>query len=266
MYQTQYHRAASADEAVSLVNGADDGRFLAGGQTLLPTMKQRLAAPSDVVDIRHVDGLGGIEVTGTAVRIGATTTHAAVAADAALAAVCPVLGKLAGRIGDPHVRHMGTIGGSVANNDPAADYPAAVLGLDGTVVTNRRSIAAADFFTGMFETCLEDDELIVAVEFKVPTNATYVKFPNPASRYAMTGVLVARMADGSVRVAVTGAGAGGVYRSADLEQRLDADFSTAAIAEAVVDPADMLSDMHASAEYRAHLVRAMTERAVTALI
>lgn len=265
MYQTNYHRASSLDEAVALLEKSEEGKLLAGGQTLLPTMKQRLAAPSDLVDIRRIAGLSGISVESGRIRIGATTSHAEVANSAELASVCPALASLAASIGDPHVRHMGTIGGSLANNDPAADYPAGILGLAATIVTNERSIAADDYFTGLFETALGPNEVITAVEFDVPAAAAYAKFPNPASRYAMTGVFVARQADGSVRVAVTGAGADGVFRSAAMESALSSSFAANALDAVEIAPEDLLSDLHASAEYRANLVKAMAQRAVAAL-
>jgi carbon-monoxide dehydrogenase medium subunit len=262
MYEATYHKPASVDAAAAAMAGAEDGKFLAGGQTLLPTMKQHLAAPSDLVDLRGA-GLSGISVSGSTVTIGATTTHAEVAGNAALQAACPGLAKLAGGIGDPAVRHMGTIGGSIANNDPAADYPAGLLGLGATIVTNTREIAADDFFTGMFSTALEDGEIITAVRFEAPAACAYAKFPNPASRYAMTGVFVARTADG-VRVAVTGAGSDGVFRHAGMEAALAADFSPAALDAVAVSEDGLLSDIHGSAAYRANLVRVMAKRAVAA--
>jgi carbon-monoxide dehydrogenase medium subunit len=263
MYATNYHRASSVDEAVKLLSGADEGKYVSGGMTLIATMKQRLASPSDLVDLRHIPSLKGIRVDGRRVTIGAATTHAEVAASAAIRAVCPALSDLAGMIGDPHVRHMGTIGGSVANNDPAADYPSAMLALNATIVTDKRQIAADDFFTGLFETVLEDGELITAITFEAPDKAGYAKFPNPASRYAMTGVFVAKGA-GGVRVAVTGAGADGVFRHAGMEQALAANWSPDAVANATVDSSTLMSDLHATAEYRANLVKVMAKRAVAA--
>ncbi|AKI03185.1 aerobic-type carbon monoxide dehydrogenase, middle subunit CoxM/CutM-like protein [Hoeflea sp. IMCC20628] len=264
MYATNYHRASSVEDAVNLVSANDEAKFLSGGQTLLPTMKQRLAAPSDLVDLRHVAGMKGISVNGSSIRIGAATTHAEVAGSSEIAAACPGLSHLAAHIGDPHVRHMGTIGGSIANNDPAADYPAGLLALNATIVTNTRSISADDFFTGMFDTALDDGELIVAVEITAPAKCGYAKFPNPASRYAMTGVFVARQGDGSVRVAVTGAGSDGVFREADMEQALASNFSAGALDGVTVDPSDLMADIHASSVYRANLVKVMAKRAVTA--
>ncbi|KND17322.1 carbon monoxide dehydrogenase [Pannonibacter phragmitetus] len=264
MYETSYHRAASVADAASLIAKADDGKLLAGGQTLIPTMKQRLAAPSDLVDIGQIAELHGITESGGTLRIGAATRHADVAGSDLVRRLIPGLASLAGGIGDPHVRHMGTIGGSVANNDPAADYPSAVLALDATVHTDKRDIAAADFFLGMFETALEDGEIITAISFKVPEKSAYAKYPNPASRYAMAGVFVARHKDGSVRVAVTGAGQGGVFRADAMEAALAAKWSADAVAGIALEADDMLSDIHGSAEYRANLVTVMAKRAVAA--
>lgn len=264
MYETNYHRAGSVDDAVARLGAADDGKLLAGGQTLLPTMKQRLAAPSDLVDVTHIDALKGITAGADAVTIGAAVTHAEVASSAEVAALIPALAALASHIGDPAVRHRGTIGGSVANNDPAADYPAAVLGLNGTISTNKRTISADDFFTGMFETALDDDEIIVSVTFPKPQAANYQKFPNPASRYAMAGVMAAKLADGSVRVAVTGAGSDGVFRHSGMEAALSANWSAAALDGVDTPAGDMLSDLHGSSEYRANLVNVMAKRAVAA--
>ena len=264
MYETNYHRASSVEEAANLMGTAAEGKYLSGGMTLIPTMKQRLAAPSDLVDLRHIAEMKGITVDGRSVRIGAATTHEEVATSAALAAVCPANCGLASHIGDPHVRHMGTIGGSIANNDPAADYPAAMLALDAVIVTDRREVKAEDFFTGLFETALEDGEIVTAVRFEAPAKAAYRKFPNPASRYAMTGVFVVRRDDGAVRVGVTGAGSDGVFRHRDLEAALAANWSPGAVANVQVDDSDLLSDIHASAAYRANLVKVMTKRAVAA--
>ena len=193
MYDFSYHRPASVDEAVQLLQSSDDGTLLAGGHTLIPTLKQRLASPSDVIDLGGA-GLGGISVSGDAVTIGAGTTHAEVAGSSDVAGAIPALARLAGHIGDPHVRARGTIGGSVANNDPSADYPAACVALGATIVTNEREVAADDFFTGMFETALNENEIITSVVFPVVAKAGYSKFPNPASRYAMVGVFVAQTA------------------------------------------------------------------------
>jgi len=263
MYETKYHRASTTDEATSMMSDANDGKFVSGGQTLIPTMKQRLAAPSDLIDLRHVDGLSGVTVEGQTVTIGAATTHAEVASSSEVQGACAGLASLAGGIGDPHVRHMGTIGGSIANNDPAADYPAAMLALDATINTTKRSIAAGDFFVGMFETALDEDEIITSVSFAAPAKAAYAKFPNPASRYAMAGVFVASGAGGA-RVAVTGAGSDGVHRHADMEAALDGDWSANAVAGCDVDESALLSDLHGDAAYRANLVKVMAKRAVEA--
>lgn len=263
MYATNYHRASSVADAVRLKGASEDGKYVSGGMTLIPTMKQRLAAPSDLVDLRHIAEMKGITVSGDTIRIGAGTTHAEVATSAELKAACPALCHLASQIGDPHVRHMGTLGGSIANNDPAADYPSAMLGLAATIVTDRREIAADDFFTGLFETALEDGEIIVAVSFARPERAGYSKFPNPASRYAMTGVFVAK-GSGGVRVAVTGAGSNGVFRHGAMETALVGNFASDALAGVTTDPSEMLSDIHGSAEYRANLVNVMARRAVAA--
>jgi carbon-monoxide dehydrogenase medium subunit len=261
MYETTYHRPASVADAASLVASSSEAKLLAGGQTLLPTMKQRLAAPEHLVDIGKLAELKGITVTGDTVTIGAATKHAEVAASADVARAIPALANLASLIGDPAVRHMGTIGGSVANNDPAADYPAALLGLGATVVTNKRSIPADEFFTGLFETALEDGEIITKVSFPIPQKAAYEKFRNPASRYAMCGVFVAKTASG-VRVAATGVGSSGAFRVTEMEQALAANWLPDAVASITVPAGDMLSDIHGSSEYRAHLVTVMAKRAV----
>ncbi len=260
MYEFAYHKPGSLADATAALNSAADGKLMAGGQTLIPTLKQRLAQPSDVIDLGGIGELSGISVSGDAVKIGATTRHAAVAASGEVASAIPALAKLAGGIGDPQVRNMGTIGGSIANNDPAADYPSAVLGLGATVSTNKREIAADDFFTGMFETALAEDEIITGVSFPVPQKAGYVKFPNPASRYAMVGVFVSQ-GGGGVRVAVTGAGPC-VYRHADMEAVLSGNFSSGALASVATSADGLNADIHASAEYRAHLVGVMARRAV----
>ncbi|MCB1385352.1 MAG: xanthine dehydrogenase family protein subunit M [Nitratireductor sp.] len=262
MYQTNYHRASSLEEAAKLFKKGDDAKFVSGGQTLIPTMKQRLAAPTDLIDLRHIKGMSGIKVSGKKVAIGAATTHYDVSTNGKLAAVCPALAALASHIGDPAVRHMGTIGGSIANNDPAADYPAAMLALGATIVTNKREIEADKFFKGMFETALKDGEIITAVAFAAPTRAAYVKYPNPASRYAMCGVFVADHGKGDIRVAVTGAGNDGVFRHRAMEKALAGNFSADAIASIATSADDMLSDIHGDAAYRAHLVNVMARRAV----
>jgi carbon-monoxide dehydrogenase medium subunit len=262
MYSVTYHRASSLDDAVKLAKKGEDAKFLSGGMTLIPAMKTRLSAPSDLIDLGRIAEMKGIKVSGKNVTIGAGTTHAEVAANEKLAAVCPAMCDLASHIGDPAVRHKGTIGGSIANNDPAADYPAALLALDATVVTNKREIAAAKFFTGLFETALKDGEIVTAVKFTAPAKAGYEKFRNPASRYAMTGVFVAKGKDG-VKVAVTGAGEEGVFRAKEIEAALSKKFDAAALDGVKVPSKNLLSDIHASADYRANLVVVMAKRAVT---
>jgi carbon-monoxide dehydrogenase medium subunit len=259
MYEFNYHRPASVDEAVALLQSASDGKLLAGGHTLIPTLKQRLASPSDLIDISGALA-SGIDVSNGHVLVLAGTTHAEVAGSSEVQNAIPALAALAGCIGDPHVRNRGTIGGSVANNDPAADYPAACVALGAIIVTTKREVAAEDFFTGMFETALDDDEIITSVRFSVPQKAGYAKFANPASRYALVGVFVAKTG-GDVRVAVTGAGTC-VFRVADMESALGGNFAADAIAGIGIADDGLNSDIHASAEYRAHLVGVMARRAV----
>lgn len=261
MYETKYHKASSIADAVSLIGKSDDGKLLSGGQTLMPTMKARLAAPSDLVDVSGIADMHGINISGSVVTIGAATTHAEVAGNADLQAKCGSVACLAAGIGDPAVRHKGTIGGSIANNDPAADYPAALLALGATITTNTREISADDFFVGLFETALEEDEVIVSVSFDAPTKASYAKFPNPASRYAMVGVFAAQTSGGA-RVAITGAGSDGVYRQSDMEVALGADWSADVLVDVQVGSEGLLSDMHGDATYRANLVKVMARRAV----
>src|ERR1700693_400276 len=262
MYETTYHRPSSIDEAAALFAKGTESKYLAGGHTLIPVMKQRLASPSDVIDLGKIKDLVGIEVSADAVTIKAATTHYDVAGSGPVQKAIPALAYLASLIGDPAVSYRGTLGGSIANNDPAADYPAAVLALGATVQTNKRKITADDFFKGMYETALAADEIITAVSFPVPKKAAYVKFPNPASRFALVGVFVAQTQSG-VRVAVTGA-ASHVHRATAIENALTKSF-TADAAKAVKIPADHLStDLHGSAEYRAHLVSVLASRAVAA--
>ncbi len=257
-----YHRATSLAEASAALRAAADGRALAGGMTLLPIMKLGLAQPSDIVDLGAVAELHGIRRRGDRLVLGAMSTHAEVAASADVQKAVPALAALAGEIGDPQVRNRGTIGGSVANNDPAADYPAAVLALDAVVQTDRREIPADQFFKGMFATALEPGELIKAVGFRIPKSAGYAKFPNGASRYAMVGVMVAHLGN-EIRVAVTGAGPG-VFRVPAFEAALKRKFAPDSL-EGIAVPADGLnSDLHASPAYRAHLVGVMARRAVAA--
>jgi len=260
MYALNYHRASSVADAAKLQKKGDDAKFVSGGMTLIPAMKSRLAAPSDLVDLTHIKDLKGIKVSGKTVTIGAATTHAEVAGDAKLKAVCPALTFLASHIGDPHVRHRGTIGGSIANNDPAADYPAAMLALGATIITNKREVAADKFFTGLFETALKDGEIVTGVSFTAPAKAGYEKFRNPASRYAIVGVFVAKGKD--VRVAVTGAGDEGVFRAKGMETALGKSFEAAALDGLAIPAGSLMSDMHASAEYRSSLITVMAKRAV----
>jgi len=259
MYRFEYVQASSVQEATS--QAGEDAPFLGGGQTLLGAMRLRLASPEKLVDIGRIDELRGTSADGDSVDIGAMTTHATVAADDGVRRAIPALGDLAGGIGDRQVRNVGTMGGSIANNDPASDYPAGVLGLGATVVTDRREIAADDFFTDMYETALEPGELIVKVRFPVPQAAAYIKFKQEASRYALVGVFVARFNDG-VRVAVTGAGPV-VFRCQPVEQALTGDFSADAARKATVSPDALTSDIHAASDYRAHLIPVLAARAVT---
>jgi carbon-monoxide dehydrogenase medium subunit len=262
MYATTYVKAADTKDAASKLAAADDGKLLAGGQTLLPTLKQRLANPDQLIDLADC-GLSGISEAGGVLKIGAMTRHADVASSAVVGKANKGLAKLAGGIGDRQVRNCGTIGGSVANNDPAACYPSAVLALGGTIHTNSRDIAADDFFVGMFETALDDDEIITAISLPNPQTSAYVKFPNPASRYAMVGVFVAKFADG-VRVAVTGAGDDGVFRASAIEDALNGNFAVAALDGVSVSEDGLMGDIHASPAYRAHLIVEMARRAVAA--
>ncbi|QQP88464.1 xanthine dehydrogenase family protein subunit M [Skermanella sp. TT6] len=262
MYAFEYHRPTTLADAARLASGNEDAKILAGGQTLIPTLKQRLAQPSDVVDLGAVAELRGIREEGDTLVIGATTPHAEVAASAVVQRLIPALAKLAEGIGDAQVRNRGTLGGSICNNDPSADYPAALVGLGATVRTTTRTLAAEDFFTGMFETALEPNEIVTAVAFPKPGKAAYVKFPNPASRYATVGVFVAETG-GSVRVAVTGA-APSVYRWTEAEQALAGGLDPAALDALTVDADGLNADIHASAEYRASLVKVMAKRAVAA--
>ena len=260
MYDFTYSKPASLGDAVAVLSKDDEAKAMAGGMTYIPVLKQRLAKPSQVVDLSGL-GLTGIAVTGTSVTIGAMTTHGAVAKSADVKKAIPALAALAGMIGDDAVRHRGTIGGSLANNDPAACYPAAVLALGATIKTNKRSIAADDYFQGMFATALEQGELITAIEFPIPERAAYEKFRNPASRYAIVGVFVAKFANGA-RVAVTGASQSGVFRHEGMEKALSTNFSPDATKGVTTPADDMNGDIHASAEYRAHLVGVITKRAV----
>lgn len=261
MYATNYAKATSLDEAVEKLNAAEDGKFLGGGQTLIATMKQRLAAPSDVIDVTKIPELKGISRENDTLVIGAASTHSEVAQSDIVKEAIPSLAGLAWTIGDPAVRNMGTMGGVLANNDPAADYPAACLALDAVITTSKGEYAASDFFTGMFETALDDDEIIVKVAFKIPEKAAYEKFRNQASRYSLCSVYVA-MVGGTPRVAVTGSGNDGVFRVKEMEDALSSNWSGDAVKGIAVSPDTMLSDIHGSAEYRAHLVSVLAARAV----
>ncbi|MDF1791570.1 MAG: xanthine dehydrogenase family protein subunit M [Thalassobaculaceae bacterium] len=263
MYDFAYHKPSSVADAVAARSGAEDGTYVAGGMTLVPTLKQRLAQPSDLVDLGGVGELKGISVSGNTVTIKAMTTHAAVANSSEVQAAIPALAALAGGIGDPQVRNRGTIGGSIANNDPAADYPAACLALGATIKTDKRELSADDFFTGLFETALEDGEMVVSISFPKPEKAAYQKFDNPASRYALVGVFAAKTGSGA-RVAVTGAGQDGVFRVPAMESALSTNWSAGAVDGIAVDAGTLNADIHASAEYRAHLITVMAKRAVSA--
>ncbi|HMR33542.1 MAG TPA: xanthine dehydrogenase family protein subunit M [Geminicoccaceae bacterium] len=261
MHNFAYHKPASLADAAALLASHEDAKLLAGGQTYIPTLKQRLAQPTDVIDLGGIAELEGIKEEAGGVTIGAMTRHGEVAESAIVKRVIPALAALAHLIGDPAVRNRGTIGGSISNNDPAADYPGACLALGATIRTTRREIGADAFFTGMFETALERDEIVKAVHFPRADKAAYEKFPNPASRYAMVGAFVARTGNG-VKVAITGAGQGGAYRWTEAEQALGSTWSASAIDGLTVSPDDMNSDIHASSEYRAHLVKVITKRAL----
>lgn len=264
MYAFEYHRPSSSKEALNLAAKKSEGKFLAGGQSLVQAMKLRLSAPSDLIDLGAIGDLKTLKVEGSTVVAGAMVRHAEVAASSAVQKAIPALAQLAGMIGDRQVRHMGTIGGSLANSDPAADYPAAVLGLGATIVTNKRKIEADKFFKGLYETALEPGELITSVSFPAPKRAAYMKFKNPASRFALVGVFVADFG-GNVRVAVTGAGAC-AFRQADMEKALAAKFAPESVANIKVKPDGLNNDLHASPEYRAHLITVMAKRAVEAAL
>jgi aerobic carbon-monoxide dehydrogenase medium subunit len=263
MYAFNYHQPTTVRQAAGLLGKQEEAKLVAGGHTLIPTMKLRLAGPKNLVDLSKVEGLVGIEMAGRSLTIGAMTPHAEVTTSAVVKENIPALAYLAGLIGDPAVRHRGTIGGSIANNDPNADYPAACLGLGATIITNKRRIAADDFFKGLFETALEPEEIITKVQFPKVNKAGYVKFPNPASRYALVGVFVSKRGS-EIRVAVTGAGSNGVFRVKSFEEALKKRFGAKSL-EGMTVPADgMASDIHGSAEYRAHLIGVLARRAVAA--
>jgi carbon-monoxide dehydrogenase medium subunit len=262
MYAFEYVRANSVRGAASALAKHEEGKILAGGHTLLPTMKQRLASPSALIDLGAIKDLAGIEQRGRSLIIGAMTTHAAVADSDVVKASIPALAETAHMIGDPSVRNRGTIGGSIANNDPAADYPAACLALNAIIVTNKRKIPASEFFKGLYETALEPGEIIIRIAFKPPSRAAYMKFRNPASRFALVGVFVAKKGS-DIRVAVTGASNQGVFRWQAAEEALGKRFNAKSVEGLKPDANMMNADIHASAEYRAHLVGVMTQRAVT---
>ena len=259
-----FHKPNTVPEAFALLSSVSDGMPLAGGMTLLPTIKQRLAAPAALIDLSNIPQMFGISVDGGALTIGAMTRHVDVAESEVVRTKILPLSSLAAGIGDPAVRNRGTIGGSLANNDPSADYPAAVLALDATIVTDRREIAADGFFRGLFETALEANEVITALRFPIPSAGGYAKFKSPASRYAIVGVCVVKTPE-HVRVAVTGAGPG-VFRVPEMEAALCGSFDPSAVASIRIDAKDLSSDIHADAEYRAHLVTVTAKKAVTAAI
>ncbi|KMO14954.1 carbon monoxide dehydrogenase [Methylobacterium indicum] len=260
MYAFAYHQPTSLKEAVSLLGG-EDAKLVAGGHTLIPTMKQRLAAPGTLIDLGKVPDLVGIERSPRSITIGAMTTHGAVADSADVKEAIPALAELAALIGDPAVRHRGTIGGSVANNDPAADYPAACLALGATISTNKRKLTAEEYFTGLFETALEEGEIVTGVSFPIPHKAAYEKFRNPASRYALVGVFVAKRPS-DIRVTVTGAGSNGVFRWTEAEEALAKRFAAKSLEGMSPSASGLNSDIHADADYRAHLIGVMARRAV----
>lgn len=259
-----YHRPATLKEAASLLRKNENARALSGGQSLIPALKLRLAAPAALVDLGGIEELRGIKLDGAVLTVGAMARHSEVATSRDVTIGIPALARLAEDIGDRQVRNMGTIGGALANNDPAADYPAAVLGLGATIHTNKRAIAADKFFLGLYETALKRGEIITSVAFPLPKRAAYAKFANPASRFALVGVFVSEGA-GNVRVAVTGA-APCVFRAKDMEKKLAANFAPDALAKVRVPPDGLNSDIHASAEYRAHLITVMAKRAVAAAL
>lgn len=264
MFAFNYHRPETLKLALDTLGANEDAKLLAGGQTLIATLKQRLASPSDLIDLASIPGLRGIEVKDSRLVIGAMTRHADVEMSPLVREMLPVLGQVAGLIGDPAVRNRGTIGGSIANNDPSADYPAACLGLAATIVTDQRRIEADGFFAGLFETALAPDEIVLSVEFPLGGQGAYAKFPNPASRFAMAGAFVWR--GESVRVAITGAGQDGVFRWTEAEEALAADFSVAALEGLSLPGDEMIGDIHGTSAYRAHLAGVMTRRAVARIV
>jgi carbon-monoxide dehydrogenase medium subunit len=264
MYQTTYHRPSSVDEAAALFAKGSDSKYLAGGHTLIPVMKQRLASPSDVIDLSKIKELVGIALSGDALIIKAATTYFDILRSADAKKAIPALVHLVSVLGDPQVRYRGTIGGSIANNDPAADFPAAVVALDATVKTNKRSISADDFFKGLFATALEDGEIITAISFPIPAKAGYSKMRHPASRFALTAVFVTKTKSGDVRAAATGASQNGVMRVPAIEAALKANWSPGALDNVRISADGLLTDIHGSSSYRANLIKVMAQRAVTA--
>jgi aerobic carbon-monoxide dehydrogenase medium subunit len=264
MYQTTYHRPSSVDEAAALFAKGSESKYLAGGHTLIPVMKQRLASPSDVIDLSKIKELVGIELSADALTIKAATTYFDILQSADAKKTIPALVHLTSVLGDPQVRYRGTIGGSIANNDPAADFPAAVLALAATLKTNKRSISADDFFKGLFATALDDGEIITAISFPIPAKAGYSKMRHPASRFALTGVFVVKTKSGDVRVAATGASQNGVMRVPAIEAALKSNWSPGALDSVTISADGLLTDIHGSSSYRANLVKVMAQRAVTA--
>jgi len=261
MYNFTYHRPTGLRQAGNMLTKLEEAKLLAGGQTLIPVMKQRLASPANIIDLNRIEGLDGIELKGRSLVIGSMARHVDVATSDVVKQNLPALAELAEMVGDPHVRHRGTLGGSIANNDPNADYPAACLGLGATIVTTKRRIPADDFFKGMFETALEPDEIITKVMFPLVKKAGYIKFRNPASRFALVGVFVSKRGS-EIRVAVTGAGASGVFRVAAFEEALKKRFAAKSLDGLTVPATGLASDIHGSAEYRAHLIGVLAKRAV----
>jgi carbon-monoxide dehydrogenase medium subunit len=264
MYELQYSMPSSVNDAVAEIKKSSEAKFLAGGMTLIPTLKARLSSADMLVDLKGTN-LSNVSVSSSEVVIGSMTRHCDVALSSEVISSLPALAKLAGGIGDHMVRSCGTIGGSLANNDPAACYPSAVLALDATIITNERAIAAEDFFVGMFETALNENEIITEVKFPTPEKASYIKFPNPASRYAMVGVFIAKKTTG-VAVAVTGAGENGVFRCSEIENALNSSFNVGSIDNVEISPDGLNNDIHASASYRANLIKEMAKRAFNEMI
>ena len=265
MYNFVYEKVNSVEEVEKILNENVESKILAGGQTLIPTMKQRLASPSTLIDISGINELKFVKDNDNSIEIGSMTTHYDVSSSDIVLNKLPSLASLAAGIGDPHVRNMGTIGGSISNNDPTACYPTACLSLRATIKTNKREISAEDFFIGLFDTALDDNEIVISVEFNIPQKSCYMKFPNPASRYAMAGVYIS-VFNKDVSVAVTGAGENGVFRWTEMEKALIDDLSVENAKSVKLSPEGIMSDIHADSKYRANLVNVMTLRAVENLI